>query len=159
MNNFSITKNGKALDKSKYTIDLTNKTFYSTEYHLVLDFNCFGWTFKTGHNCIFTTGGGCTFNTDSHCTFKTYGGCTFHTAYACTFNTWDDCTFTTGNGCTFTTGGRCTFNTGKGCVFMCNVNTCKFKSFDGISIILNRYDNKRYVLDKDFIQLQKVLNG
>ena len=60
--NFSITKKGKALAKSKYTIDVKGKTFSSRESNLVLDFNgLHDWTFKTGDFCTFKTGKDCTF--------------------------------------------------------------------------------------------------
>ena len=50
--NYSITKNGKPLDKSLYSIDEKTKTFSSNESDLVLDFsNEYGWTFKTGILC------------------------------------------------------------------------------------------------------------
>lgn len=56
---YSITKNGKPLDKSLYTIDEETKTFSSNENGLVLDFSEeWGWTFRTGSGCIFRTGSG-----------------------------------------------------------------------------------------------------
>lgn len=61
--NYSVTKNGKPLDKSLYTWDEETKTFSSKEDGLVLDFSdCSGVTFETGSNC--------TFDTRSRCTFK-----------------------------------------------------------------------------------------
>ena len=57
---YSITKNGRPLDKSLYTIDEDKKIFVTEESGLVLDFNSeYGWTFKTTSNC--------TFDTDSDC--------------------------------------------------------------------------------------------
>ena len=51
--NYSITKNGKPLDKKLYTIDEKTKTFSSNESGLVLDFsNEYGWAFDTGSNCV-----------------------------------------------------------------------------------------------------------
>ena len=100
---YSITQNGKPLDKSKYTIDTKNKTFSTEEKDLVLDFsNKKGWSFITGSYC--------TFKTDYYCTFKTGYGCTFKTGYCCTFKTDSDCTFKTGGDCAFNTGSHCTFN-------------------------------------------------
>ena len=82
--NYSITKNGKPLDKKLYTIDEKTKTFSSNESGLVLDFSDeYGWVF----------------NTNSDCTFKTDSDCTFDTSYDCTFNTGYDCTFKTGFDC------------------------------------------------------------
>jgi len=169
MDNFSITQDGKALKKSLYTIDLDTKTFSSKEYDLVLEFStCDRWTFKTGGSCTFKTGWYCTFKTGKHCTFDTASGCTFHTGEWCTFHTGEWCTFDTGRHCTFTTGAYCTFNTSHYCTFdtgksctlaLYNINTCKFKKYDGISIILDRKDNKHYLLNEEFIILQKVLNG
>ena len=57
---YSVTKNGKPLDKKLYTIDEKTKTFSSNESGLVLDFsNEYGWAFDTGSNCTFNTGYGC----------------------------------------------------------------------------------------------------
>ena len=145
--NYSITQNGKPLDKSKYTIDEKSKTFSSNEDDLVLDFHGLeGWTFKTGSNCTFDTGGYCTFNTSGYCTFKTGscctfdtgGNCTFDTGSNCTFNTSSDCTFKTGRDCTFQTGSNCTFKTGGYCTFKTGSN-CTFKT--GRDCTFNIYDN------------------
>lgn len=145
MDNFSITKYGKPLLKSKYTIDLVKKVFYSTVDDLVLNFtNCHDWTITTGSFCTFLTG--------SECIFKTGGYCTFHTSYSCTFYT--------DTNCTFTTSGNCTFKTGQLCIFLLfDINSCTFKSYDGISTILDRGDKKHYLLTKEFVQLQKVKYG
>ncbi len=145
MDNFSITKNGEPLDESLYSIDLDNKTFSSKEDDLVLDFTGLaGWTFHTGWNCTFITG--------SNCTVKA-GNC-------CTFNTGDDCKFKTGSFCTFHTSDRCTFDTGNYCTFMLwDINTCKFKYYDGISTILDLGDNKHYLLTKELVNMLKIANG
>ena len=174
---FSITQFGKPLDKSLYTIDLTNKIFGSNENELVLDFyNLRGWNFTTGSYCTFRTGGSCTFYTGTYCTFKTGGSCIFKTGYDCTFmtglrckfNTDEDCTFKTGSRCTFMTGlnctfrtsTNCTFKTGECCTFMLwKINTCKFKTYDNMSIILDRTDNQHYILTKELIDMMKVING
>jgi len=67
---FSITKNGKLLDKKLYKIDLKNKTFSTKEFGLVLDFtNEDDWTFKTGFGCVFKTGSSCIFYTSFNCIF------------------------------------------------------------------------------------------
>ena len=153
--NFSVTQNGKKLNKDKYTWDENTRTFSTAENNLVLDFSKYNYyTFKTGSNCTFNTGYGCTFdtgegctfntdwnctfNTDSYCTFNTGSNCTFSTGYRCTFNTSFRCTFNTGFGCTFETGWNCTFNTGSGCTFNtgydCTFNTgydCTFDTSDG----------------------------
>jgi hypothetical protein len=114
---FSVTQDGKELDKSKYNWDEQTKIFSTNENNLVLDFgDYFGCTFKTGKNCIFKTGENCTFKTDSHCTFRTSENCTFRTGHNCTFNTGSHCTFRTSENCTFKTGHNCTFNTGSNCV-------------------------------------------
>lgn len=116
--NFSVTKDGKKLNKDLYTWNEETRTFSSLEDDLVLDFkgmdNC---TFKTGLGCTFNTGSDCTFDTGSFCTFKTGSSCIFKTRSRCTFNTSYDCIFKTGFGCTFNTGLGCTFNTGFGCTF------------------------------------------
>jgi len=149
---YSITQNGKPLDKSKYTIDTKNKTFSTKEDNLVLDFSneyewsfntcsgctfntCSDCTFKTGDYCTFRTGSGCTFKTGRSCTFNTYYNCTFKTGSDCTFKTEDNCTFKTGSDCTFKTEDNCTFNTGRNCTFNtgygCTFNTgygCTFKT-------------------------------
>jgi hypothetical protein len=114
--NFSITKNGKRLNKSRYTWDEDTKTLSTDENGLVLDFS--GWngvSFKTGFGCTFKTGYECTFKTGSECTFKTGSECTFKTGSYCTFQTGDECTFKTGYGCTFQTSSDCTFTVGKNC--------------------------------------------
>jgi hypothetical protein len=120
---FSITRNGKELDKSKYNWDEKTKTLSTTENYLVLDFSdYFGVTFNTGYSCTFNTGSFCTFNTSSYCTFTTGSSCTFNTGFSCTFNTGDYCTFNTGNSCTFNTDSDCTFTTGYDSTFKTGEN-------------------------------------
>ena len=78
---FSVTQNGKELDKSKYNWDENNKVFSTKEDNLVLDFSdYFGVTFRTGYSCTFNTGSYCTFKTGYSCTFKTGDNC-FVTRY------------------------------------------------------------------------------
>ena len=90
--NYSITKNGKPLDKKLYTFDEETKTFSSNENNLVLDFSDIeGCTFDTGFGCTFKTGFDCTFKTSYDCTFDTGSGCTFKTSSGCTFDTGSDC--------------------------------------------------------------------
>ena len=108
---FSVTKNGKPLEKEKYTWDEKTRTFSTAENYLVLDFRDYD-------NCTFNTGDGCTFDTGDCCTFDTGWHCTFDTGYGCTFDTGYDCTFKTGYGCTFNTDDSCTFDTGKKCVIV-----------------------------------------
>ena len=81
---FSVTKNGKKLNKKFYTWDEETKTFSTLEGGLVLDFNGI-------NNCTFDTGSYCTFDTGSGCTFKTGSGCTFKTDWNCTFDTGSYC--------------------------------------------------------------------
>ena len=120
--NYSITKNGKPLDRSLYSIDEDTKTFSTEENGLVLDFNGLGgWTFKTYSNC--------TFNTNSYCTFNTYSDCTFNTGCNCNFKTGSHCNFKTGFACTFKTGSVCTFNTGYGCTFKTG-SDCNLIAYD-----------------------------
>ena len=89
---YSITRNGKPLDKQLYTIDEEKKIFSSYENGLVLDFSdMYGWHFKTGFRCTFDTGSHCTFNTGYECTFDTGSDCTFKTGYECTFKTGYQC--------------------------------------------------------------------
>ena len=115
--NYSITKNGKPLDKKLYTFDEETKTFSSNENNLVLDFSDIeGCTFDTGFGCTFKTGFDCTFKTSYDCTFDTGSGCTFKTSSGCTFDTGSGCTFDTASGCTFDTASGCTFDTGSDCV-------------------------------------------
>ena len=141
---YSITQYGKALAEDLYIIDFDTKVFSSTEDFLVIDCGK-GWTFKTGDSCMFGTGGNCTFTTGHSCTFKTGNNCTFSTGGCCTFGI---------------VGSNSTFNTGAECTFMLwGINTCTFKSSDGISIILDIKDNKHYILDKEFVHLQKILKG
>jgi hypothetical protein len=127
---FSVTQNGRELDKSKYTWDESTKTFSTNENNLALDFfNLNSVTFKTGDHCTFNTGYNCTFNTGSNCTFNTGWSCTFKTGSHCTFNTGYNCTFNTGSNCTFNTGWSCTFKTGSHCTFKTGYN-CTFKTGD-----------------------------
>ena len=158
--NYSITKNGKPLDKSLYTIDEKTKTFSSNESDLVLDFsNEDEWTFHTGSNCTFNTGYGCTFKTGYRCTFSTGWDCTFDTEEGCTFNTGDGCTFHTGYRCTFSTGWDCTFSTGSFCTFS-TWNRCTFSIYNnftkletkGNSMVLIR-DKKQHAYLEDEITL------
>ncbi len=161
MDNFSITQNGKPLNRSEYIIDIGTKIFSSSVDNLVLDFfNCSGWTFTTGSDCTFNTGGECTFKTGSYCTLNTSSYCTFRTGDRCIFSTDWDCTFNTGGECTFKTGSSCTFETGSSCIFMLwGINSHKFKSYDGMSTILDLDDKKHYVLTKELIDILKVTNG
>ncbi len=168
MGNISITQNGKPLDKSKYTIDLKNKTFCTKENDLVIELREINWIFYTGSYCTFITGARCTFKTYSNCTFTTGISCTFTTGIDCTFKTAEYCIFMTGSKCTFVTGDYCTFNTfdlctfktGKLCTFsLYNINNCKFKSYDGMSTILDREDKQHYILTKALINMLKVING
>ena len=124
--------------------------------------------FDTGYHCTFTTGDFCTFdssydgtfNTGNRCTFDTGSNCTFKTGYHCTFTTGCGCTFTTSCDCIFSTSQDCTFNTGKSCTFLVwYINTCKFKSHDDISIILDRKDHKAYKLTKELIDILRIANG
>jgi len=158
---YSITKNGKPLDKKLYTIDEKTKTFSSNESGLVLDFSDeYGWvfntnsdcTFKTDSDCTFDTGFGCTFDTGPDCTFKTGSDCTFDTGYDCTFKTGYDCTFKTDSDCTFDTSYDCTFNTGYDCTFKTGFDCVVvrrdifevIKLKEGKKIKLNRYSIKGY---------------
>ncbi len=59
-----VLKNGEQLDLDKFEWDETSKTFSSSEYNLVIDFNGINY-------CTFKTGSGCTFDTSHGCTFKT----------------------------------------------------------------------------------------
>jgi len=161
MDDFSITQFGKTLNQSEYTIDLKNKTFATEEDDLVLDFNgCFGWTFKTGSHCTFKTDSASTFTTGDYCIFNTYGAnCTFKTGLRCTFTTGNDCTFNTGDHCTFDTKWDCTFTTGVCCTFSVYfISRQTFKSGSS-GVIIDRNDHKHYLLNEEFIQLQKVING
>ena len=78
--------------------------------------------------------------------------CIFHTGNNCTFDTGDYCTFDIGDYCTFDIGDYCTIS-------LWNINTCKFKSYDDISIILDRMDKKHYLLTKELIDILKIKNG
>ena len=136
-------------------------------------YNC---VFKTGDNCMFCVGNNCTFNTAANCMFNTGYQCSFKTGAYCTFKCGDDCYFTTGSSCTFTTVSNCTFTTGMCCTFRVDEN-CKFKithgctfnvidvltqtfvCADGHSTILDRNDNRRYVLTGEFLRLMKVRKG
>jgi len=66
---FSITKNGKPLDENLYVINMKNKTFYTEESDLVLNFNDSNWFFDVANDCKFTTGGDCIFKTSENCIF------------------------------------------------------------------------------------------
>jgi hypothetical protein len=158
--NYSITRNGKQLDPSKYTIDTVNRVFTSSVNGLVLDFNgLHGWTFDTSFNCTFITGYSCTFKTSSNCTFDTGYGCTFDTGYGCTFKTSYGCTFDTGEVCTFDTGYGCTFDTGSSCTFKTDKH-CVVVRRDVYEVIevplnttikLNDYGTKGFTEVKDTI--------
>jgi len=142
---YSITQNGKVLDEDLYRLDLNAKVFSSKEDDLVLDFNCLD-----GMNWAFTTGQDCTFKTIDRCVFTTGGGCTFKTGWGCTFNTGNRCTFNTGNCCTFLTSGRCTFS-------IYGISSHKFKR--GSGIIMDSISNKHYLLNAEFIRMQKIIKG
>ena len=166
MGKFSITQYGKPLNESRY--NCRNKVLICTDANLVLDFTGIdNWIFIVKDSCTFKTGANCRFHTHSSCIFETGGNCIFNTGHHCTFETGNHCTFKTGDGCTFDTEGYCTFKTGWNCTFntgvcctfsLYDINTCKFKSYDGYSIILDRRDNEAYKLTKEFVALQKVKN-
>ena len=169
--NYSVTRNGKPLDKSLYTLDLDKKIFASEEDNLVLDFAGINrWNFNTRYGCAFNTGSYCTFTTSSICTFKTGSYCTFNTHSGCVFNTGSDCTFKTGSYCTFHTSSDCAFKTGSGCAFNtvsgCTFHTssdCAFRTGSYCTFITgpacalvtwkpSRYflDESHYVLDSNY---------
>ena len=82
---FTVSQNGKELDKSKYSWDEKSKTFGTNEDNLVLDFSEHnGVAFNTGSDCTFKTGLNCTFNTGWNCTFNVGEKCCLH-------YTWNDC--------------------------------------------------------------------
>ena len=92
MKDFSVTRNGKALDTALYIWDEKTKVFSTSEDNLVLDFqNWNGVTFITGHYCTFKTDWGCTFKTGRDCTFDTDSHCTFNTGSNCTFTCKEEC--------------------------------------------------------------------
>lgn len=169
MDSFSITYLGIPVDESLYYIDIANKVFVSEEHGLVLDFtDRHDWlfytgrrcTFKTGDDCTFKTGNFCTFKTGSDCVFQTYNNSTFDTGSFCTFDAGDNCKFKTANWCMFHVNECCTFDTGTTCSFLLrDISTHKFKKHDGVSTILDRKDEKHYLLTKEFVQLQKVKHG
>jgi hypothetical protein len=145
---FSITQNGKKLNKSKYSWNEKTKTLSTEENDLVLDFSDYDnvtfktgshCTFKTGYSCTFNTGHYCTFNTGHYCTFKTGNFCIFATGLTCTFNTGYSCTFKTGSNCTFYAGFHCRFNTGSDCTFNTD-SDCTFNTGENCAAI--RYDVK-----------------
>ena len=165
MKNFSITKNGKPLDKSLYIRDEKTKTLSTNEYWLVLDFSDYSYctfktgsycTFKTGSRCTFDTGSGCTFNTGSRCTFDTGSCCTFDTGSDCTFDTSSDCTFDTSSDCIFDTGYGCTFNAGSRCVVVRRdvYEVIELKEWQKIK--LNWYWERWYKIIEDEQEIQEM---
>ena len=163
---FSITQNGKELNKKKYNWDENTQTLSTNENNLVLNFSKYnGVTFNTGDYCTFKTGRSCTFKTGRSCTFKTGRSCTFNTGHSCTFKTGYYCTFKTGYSCTFNTGYSCTFNTSHSCTFACGEKcVCIRRDIyevieipENKTIKLNKYEIKGYSF-----QLQKrkiVIDG
>ena len=110
---YSITQNGKPLHPSKYLIDKKEKTFYTKESNVILDFsNLNGWTFETDDSCVFITGSNCKFITGVNCMFSTKHNCKYQTGDFCTFDTNSDCVFNTGDECTFDVSSDCVFNVG-----------------------------------------------
>jgi hypothetical protein len=92
MSKFSVTQNGKELDKKFYNWNEESRTFSTNKNDLVLDFSLLnGITFDTGAYCIFKTGSNSTFDTGSSCIFKTCSSCTFDTGSNCTFTTGKEC--------------------------------------------------------------------
>ena len=90
--NYSVTQNGKPLDKKLYTFDESTRTFSSDEDNLVLDFSGIDY-------CVFTTGSYCVFTTGSYCRFSTGSYCKFTTSSYCVFDIDSGCVFTTGSSC------------------------------------------------------------
>jgi hypothetical protein len=115
---FSVRKNGKELDKGKYTWNESDKIFNTSEDSLVLDFTGYdGVTFNTGGWCSFITGNFCKFYTGHYCTFRAGTSCIFNTGASCAFYTGYDCIFITGRSCVFATGNSCVFETDSFCTF------------------------------------------
>ena len=126
---YSITQNGRPLNKYNYSIDNVKKVFKTNMDNVVLNFILSeDWTFKTGNYCTFDTGCGCRFKTGNYCTFNVCSGCTFDIGECCTILLWD-------------------------------IASCKFIRYDGSSVILDREDKKRYVLNKSLIDILKVIHG
>lgn len=126
MSEFSVTQNGKPLDKSKYTWNKETRTFTTKEDDLVLDFSKNNSiTFNTGSRCIFKAGDDCKFNTLDNCTFTTGSKCEFNTGERCNFNVENYCVFNTKDYCHFNARNNCKFNTGDCCVFSV-INNCNF---------------------------------
>ena len=126
MSEFSVTQNGKPLDKSKYTWDKETRTFTTKEDNLVLDFSKNNSiTFNTGSRCIFKTGDDCKFNTLDNCTFTTGSKCEFNTGERCNFNVENYCIFNTKDYCRFNARNNCKFNTGDCCTFRA-IDNCDF---------------------------------
>ncbi len=169
MDSFSITRAGKPLDESLYTIDIDNRVFASKEGGLFLDFGRLNeWTFKTGRRCTFRTGNNCTFKTAWGCSFDTLDECNFRTQGQCDFDTSAGCNFDTGGGCTFKTGSCCAFRTCSDCTFeiagacsflLYDINSCKFKTHDKTSTILDLKGYKHYLLTKELIDMLRLKNG
>ena len=81
---FSITNNGKELDKSLYILDKNDKMFYTEMDNLNLDFSSInGWTFSVGNNCTLYTGHFCTVNTGRNCLIFTYTDVVLQTDVYC----------------------------------------------------------------------------
>ena len=174
MANYSITKFGEALDKSKYKINFTSKIFNCKIKDLVIDFSQHNnWTFhlasgciiKTDAGCTFTTSGQCTFNTGSYCTFDTGWNCTFKTGGRCTFKAGRRCIFRTGGGCTFTTSGQCTFDTADYCTFdtgyRCTFHTgaaCTFRTGECCCFLIENFNSQKFKTYDDISVIVDILD-
>ena len=145
----SITKNGKQLDESLYTIDRQTKTFSSNEDWLKIETDESKWTFNTCSFCTLNTGSFCTLNTGPSCIFNTGANCIFDTGSFCMFKTSYECKFDTGSHCTFCTDNFCTFKTGEKCVCVRRDIYEIVEIPKGKKVKLNSYGVKGFVLCSD----------
>ena len=153
---YSITQNGYPLDKSLYFIDEEKRIFETNQGSLVLDFGYEGeWSFKTGNHCVFNASHSCNFKTGSHCSFKVTSNCTFTTGESCMFWTCERCTFITGDTCTFSIRDIATQSFE---IVMPKKKRWRSQGYYP-SIILDRKDGERYLLDEDFLKLLRVIKG
>ena len=97
---FSVMQYGNVMESNRYTWEESNRTFSTTESHLV-------FVAQSTDYVTFNTGDFCTFITAAHCTFNTGYSCVFNTLHTCTFNTKESCIFDVGSKCSFYVGDEC----------------------------------------------------
>lgn len=98
--NYSVTRFGKKVPKSEYTIDVENKTFSANDTFMVVDLGDENnWEISVGYNCVVVCGSYCSVTTKDMSMVYCGGKCRIVTSHNCSVHAGDTCTFDVGEGC------------------------------------------------------------